>query len=142
MANYFDVAAIQELAPAPVVMDELSQPKIAAVNNLITRITNQVNVALVMGGVALPISVGEVDFLGNLKLICAREAVFQIMATRGLKAGSQAEEPLWKTWHKDYQDALTRWSKTSPLASASTANVPSGTKELTDPWFDRDKTIF
>lgn len=99
----------------------------------VEKVSNQLNSALVHGGVGVPVT--DVDVAGRLNLLSKREVAYQMMTSKGVSTGKELN-PLWVGWHKDFTDAILKMeeSEFAPQLS-TTGNCSSFTMEapsLTD----------
>ena len=102
MADYTDIAAVRSVLPEGVKIDDVDALKVTELCGLVT---NRVNVALAIGNVDLPLSDPELE--GDLDLLCRKEVAYQWMSSvRGGTAEDPKAVPIWKTCHKDFEDAL------------------------------------
>lgn len=91
-------------------LSESTKPTRAAVESEIEDVSSQVNVALAMGEVALPIDPSETDLLRDLKRLTSREVAFQARALAGT-IREKDKVPVWETWHAEFLAAIELMKK-------------------------------
>jgi hypothetical protein len=144
MADYTDIATVEGVLRKGVKIDDSTTdpPTRANVAIWITLLTNQVNVAYASGGATTPIT--DPDTLGMLKLLCAREIAYQVLATRGLELGEDAEE---QGWHDEFKALMASASEGEAAATVTaggsptsyTMNSPSDDDPSINPVIERGK---
>lgn len=122
MANYTTIDRVRGRLPNNIPLNEGSYPTKATAETWLTLIDNRVNVAWEQGGAVLPIS--DADQLGNLDWLCAGEAVYQVMVTRGAVVDPK-NKPEWAKFHDEFEAAL-QMMRDGDFADAvtSAANLP------------------
>lgn len=86
-------------------LSESTKPTRAAVESEIEDVSAQIDTALAMGEVALPIAVSETALLRDLKRLTSREVAFQARALAGTIRES-GKVPIWETWHEEFLAAI------------------------------------
>jgi len=122
VADYTDIATVEGVLRKGVKIDDSTTdpPTRANVAIWITLLTNQVNVAYASGGATTPIT--DPDTVGMLKLLCAREIAYQVLATRGLEMDENAEE---QGWHDEFKALIASASEGEASAVAAAGGTPS-----------------
>jgi len=141
MADYCTIADVRALlVPGHGIDDQIGKPVNATVTTWITRVTNQVNVALSGAGTTLPVT--DTDLLGDLALLVSREVAYQIMVVRG-GISDPKTKPLWASWHDEFRAFLEDLESGETASSASpssyTMNAPDSPDSSVNPVFTRDQ---
>lgn len=139
MADYTDIATVEGVLRKGVKIDDSTTdpPTRANVVIWISLLTNQVNDAYARGGATTPIT--DPDTLGMLKLLCAREIAYQVLATRGLELGDDAEE---QGWHDEFKALIDRVAGIVEGGGAAVVVLgPPRRGADVDPWFTRDMKL-
>lgn len=141
MADYTDIATVEGVLRKGVKIDDSTAdpPTRANVTIWITLLTNQVNVAYAQGGSTTPIT--DADTVGMLKLLCAREIAYQVLTTRGMELGEDAEE---QGWHDEFKALLEAASTGAAAVVSSDASLPwayTMNADETDPTDSKNPTF-
>src|SRR6185503_19291781 len=99
---YCTIAQVKAVLSGKLELSESSKPTLAAVESEIASVSSQVDVALSMGDVALPIAGTETALLADLARLCYREVAYQ---AKGPMAGTTLEkdkDSLFVEWHKAF----------------------------------------
>lgn len=105
MAAYCDIDDLEATLAGAILLGEDTKPSRATAEAEILSVGSQLNVALAMGEVALPIDPSLVDLIADLSRLNRREAAYQVRAM-AQHVNDKDKDPLWVGWHKEFLDAL------------------------------------
>ena len=103
MAFDTTAALVKAMLPSDVPLDVTSTPSTSAVTTWAGQITNQVNVALLQGG--LDKAALTADQNGALQLACTKEGAYMVLVARGA-SGDGTHKPFWVSWHEEFEALL------------------------------------
>jgi len=120
MADYTTIASVRAVMPEGVKIDDVDATK---VTEMISKVTNRVNVALSIGNVDLPVV--DPDLLGDLDLLCRFTVAAMYMSSiRGGMAYDPKQLPEWKNWIKAFEAALVLMRAGTYTGTVSTEGGP------------------
>lgn len=135
MPNYCALDDVQKWLPAQDKVDnQTGNPVGATVTGWCGDVTAQVNVAFSTGPATAPTSG---DLFTALKMMCAKEIAYQVMAVRAAVRGDKVK-PLYELWHEEFLQMLKDIAEGKGVFAAVSGVTPSLGAPDQEPKFTRD----